>query len=341
MVGPLDMRVTDNMTAATLILGCLNGSIQIWKTNLSHLHFTLQQQFKAYPHYVRTIHIHHFKPVFVSASVHKQMKVWMLNDTAPPRLLQCFTLPDIVNAASFSSSGLLVVGCRDGVLRVYGGEPRLSLRSSVQVSGQIFSVAWSPSNQIAATFRSTISRDANYVQVWDSSFRTLFKFPQENIVWRNNGLVFASNNLLCSSGGYAQALYWYHLPIPTNKVMNVLVQKDMLPFCHDVLKIIITYLPVAPRVVDEQYSEGVGPVAMIGSKIMILSTRDYKFHFYNVGGNNNGPRLIASVSIRSCSCLAGICTGRGTELVIAFVSRKDSSVEILTVSQVWVVCVSP
>jgi len=46
----------------------------------------------------------------------------------------------------------------------------------------------------------------------------------------------------CYYGGVCDAnkVYWYHISKP--KVMKVFVEKDVLPFCRDVLKIIIQYL---------------------------------------------------------------------------------------------------
>jgi len=95
-------------------------------------------------------------------------------------------------------------------------EPLCSLLWSCKLSGPVSSVAWSPSNCIAACFRAPGYVRGNYgysVQVWDSIFhtRTVFKRKQ---CGSNNGLSFPSDDLVvCSVSSMARAnLYVYNVP---------------------------------------------------------------------------------------------------------------------------------
>ena len=113
-----------------------------------------------------------------------------------------------VLVAKYSLNGLLLTGCMGGMLRVYGVEPLCSLRWSCKVTGWFWSVAWSPTNRIAAVF---LSGDAYAVRVWDSAFHVLLEHRQDGALDSNNGIVFASDDLLLCSGQEAHTLYLYNI----------------------------------------------------------------------------------------------------------------------------------
>jgi len=237
----VDMRIWFNkeFNSAVLITAGIQGSIVVYSSPLSHaqsLQFTLRKRFQAHSNVILCVHFHYSKPLFVSSGYDNKVNVWNLKDITTPRLIQCLPHSQRVWSTKYSQSGLLLTASYAGVLRVYGKEPLFSLCWTFKTFSRIWSIAWSPSNRICAVFESGISY---VVQVWDSSFQTLFQLQQDSIC-NSDGVLFASNDLLLSAGGRANKLYWYHISKP--KVMKVF-EKDLLPFCRDVLKIIIQYLP--------------------------------------------------------------------------------------------------
>ena len=256
------MLSDEKSKSALLIVGDRQGCIHVYQTPISHaqrITFTLQRNFQAHTDEICSLHFHHHKPLFVSGADEKAVKVWNFTDITNPRLIKSLPHPDIVSSAEYSESGLLLTACDDDILRVYGQEPLFSLYWSFKTSDHVYSVGWSPCNRICASFNAGVY-NGMVVQVWDSSFQTIFKLKQNGVRYLN-GLVFASNDLLLSSGGIANKIYWYHMSKP--KVMKVFVEKDLLPFCRDVLKIIIKYLPFVTRVTYHKLPNYVGPVVCV------------------------------------------------------------------------------
>jgi len=242
----IDIRIIKDINAVILITGLNNGDIIIYKAPLSlhtgthtRMHFTAQHQFKAGQVHaghvpIYALHMHYHKTLFITASMYT-LKVWNFTHITAPRLMKIIRHKPRMNCAKYSQSGLIATGCNDFILRVYEKEPLYALRWSFKASGQIVSVAWSPSNRIAAAFEADM---LVAVRVWDSSFQPLFKFRKNRCFYGNCAVVFASNNLLMWSGHASNKVYWYHMSKP--KVMNVFTDTNVLPFCRDVLKIIIT-----------------------------------------------------------------------------------------------------
>jgi len=309
----LDMCALEDMKSVVLIIGYANGDASIYKTSLSrtqHLNFTLQHRWHAHNMDVAALHIHHNALRFVSGSYDTDVKVWNIEDITTPRLIKRLAHPNLHFSATYSPSGRIVTGCIDGVLRVYEQEPLLSLCWNFETPSYIYSVACSPSNRIAASFTSGIS---NVVQVWDSAFQTLFRLRQESVICRNNGLVFASNDLLISSGGASKKVYWYHMSKP--KVMDVFMEKNVLPFCRDVCKIIITYLPFVTHVTHHTLPNRVGAVTALNSQLAISSCRNGVLYLYE-----NKTRLLGSLPYYYAEALVTCvypCTGKRTGFVLA------------------------
>jgi len=317
--------------SVVLIVGGIHGSISVYNAALSHkaqgLQFTLRNGFQAHANCINGLHFHHHKRLFVSNSAGQVVKVWSFNDITTPRLIQCLPHPHSIRSAKYSQSGLILT-CGDNLLRVYGKEPLFSLCWSFQTSGYIYSVGWSPSNRICASFPS-----GNYgvVQVWDSSFQNIFKLQQNRVcVW--DGLVFGSNDLLMSSSG-ANRVYWYHISKP--KVMKVFLEKDVLPFCRDVMKIIIQYLPFDTRVTHDELPSTVGPVVALSSEVVGAQCADHMLRLYTVYGNE--PHLLARIPHKDCTSLATCvypCSGKETVCILASSDGTDVIVSVIT-SQVW------
>jgi len=266
----LDMRLCSDKESKSvlLIVGDKSGCVYLYQTPLSdsqRITFTLQRNLQAHTDAIHGLHFHPNKPRFVSASQDTDVKVWNFTDTTNPRLIKALPHPGGVWSAKYSQSGLLLTRCRDYTLRVYAKEPLFSLYWSFKASSHVFSVGWSPCNRVCACFCLGYS-NAMVVQVWDSSFQTIFKLEQIG-AYNWDGLVFASNDLLLSSGGRANKIYWYHMSKP--KVMKVFVEKDLLPFCRDVLKIIIQYIPIVTRVTREKLPNEVGTVVALSSEVCV------------------------------------------------------------------------
>ena len=332
----LDMRMCSDkekkLNCVVLICADCDGCISVHLSHTQRLNFTLRKRFHAHTAQINDLHFHRHKRLFVSASWDKAVKVWSFIDITTPTLIQCLPHPSWVCNAKYSQSGLLLTSCEDDVLRIYGKEPLFSLYWSFKTSGSVHSVAWSPSNRVCASFKSS---DSNVVQVWDSSFRTIFKLQQNDIyLW--DGLVFASNDLLMSSGGYANKVYWYHISKP--KVMKVFVEQDVLPFCCDVLKIIIQYLPFDTRVTHEELRNRVGPVVALSSEVAGAQCWDDTLRLYKVDGNE--PRLLASLPYECCDSLVTCvypCSGKETGFMLAssHIGSKKVNISFIT-SQVWI-----
>jgi len=179
---------TSNSAFAVLIVGDALGYIDLYQTPLfqsQRIKFTLQRRFQAHANQsVFSLHFHHHKPLFVSAAEDEYLKVWSFADITNPRLIKSLRHPDTVWDTRYSKSGLLLTACEDGTLRVYGQDPLFSLCWSCKISTMIYSLAWSPSNRICASFRAGVSYA---VQVWDSAFQTIFKLeqncPRYGLVW--------------------------------------------------------------------------------------------------------------------------------------------------------------
>jgi len=270
-VSALAIRLCSNklLTSILLIAGGFDGSVSVYKSPVSSaqcLHFTLQTRVQHSAEFIHFVHFHRCKPLFISAAYESKsmVKVWNYTDLANPRLIKSLPHPKLVLSAKYSESGLLLTGCDDGVIRVYGQEPLFSLCWSFQTSkysaSGVWSVCWSPCNRIGAIFA---AGDSCYVQVWDSSFQTIFKLQQ--YASPNKGLAFASNDLLISSGYDDNKVYWYQMSKP--KVMKVFVESNVLPFCRDVLKIVIEYLPFVTRVRSDNVGGEVGPVISLSSEV--------------------------------------------------------------------------
>jgi len=342
----LDMRLSDDRTTVTLITG-YNGDIQIYQSPRSHtqrLNFTLQCRFTADANasvLVSDLRIHPRKPLFITASRDDMLypsrydvKVWEFKDIAAPHLIKTIPHPSHVFNAMYSNSGLIATGCHDCQLRVYGKEPLLSLRWSFMVSGAIWSLAWSPSNRLAASFT---SGNSYAVQVWDSSFQTLFTLQQEEVLNGQQGLVFASNDLLMSSGGRSNSVYWYHMSKP--KVMSVFVEKDMLPFCRDVMKIIITYLPFDTHITHHTHPDYVGTVTALNSRLMLSSCYDGMLRVWKVHGIYS-PVILASLphhyNIHNKASCMTLSTGEETVFALASMYGNIVYISAITVPQVWI-----
>jgi len=322
------------LNCALLIIGETNGCIALYNTPLSrshvhrlHVKFTLCKRFQAHDKYVKDLHFHHRKALFVSASDDNRVKVWNYKQISTPRLIKCLPHPEYVGKVKYSESGLLLTVCDDNILRVYGKEPLFSLCWSFQTSGHIYMAGWSPSNRICAVFNARTL--GNYaVQVWDSSFQTIFKRTLHAV---HDDIVFASNDLLLCSGGYSNKIHWYHISKP--KVMKVFVEHDVLPFCKDVLKIIIQYLPYITRVTHDTFPHRAGPVAALSSEVVGVQCDDDMLHLYQVNGI--ARRLLVNVPHKDCNSLATCvypCGGKemGCMIVSFLYGRRNVKVSIIT-----------
>jgi len=332
----IDMRTNECNTAVILIAGQRNGDVSLYTAPIScqkqrqqqqRVQFTLRKQWHAHTCCVTCLHLHYSKPVFVSTSSDKTVKVQSIQDVTTPRLIKNLPHPEVCWCVKYSRSGLLLTCCDDGVIRVYDKEPLLSLRWTSQTLGDIYSVSWSPANRIAASVRS--ESFSYFVQAWDSSFCTLFKRAQENIVFRNNGLVFASNDLLICSGADSNMVCWYYMCKP--KIMSAL--KTSLPLCTDVLKIIITYLPLVTHMTNEPYSDTVGAVTALSSQLVCSSCEDDMLRIYKLHGNGNERCLLTSLSHKYCDYLVScVCPGKETGFLLASTGDRSKDVHVAVTS---------
>jgi len=200
------------------------------------------------------------------------------------------------------------------------------------------SVAWSPSNHLAASIAS-LKVDSLSVQVWDASFRTIFKLQQEGARQTNGGVVFASNDLLISSGCVSNQVYWYHMSKP--KVMNVFMETNVFPFCRDVTNIIIAYLPLVTHVTHDIHPKRVGDVMALSSQLVVSSCDDLMLRVFKVDGTEHC--LLGSFPIRRESkcmevCMYPIEQNHGFMLASAIIKANyTGSVDVsVTVSQVCI-----
>jgi len=318
----IDMRIfrclydeNSNKNAAAVIALCvgdLDGNISVYTSSLQHIHFTRQHIFHTHTQQVNAIHFHRSKPLFVSASNDKNVKVWRYDHKCAPRLITCLDLPSRVYSCRYSQSGLLLTGGASGFLGVYGEEPAFSVCWSFKAPNDIDSVAWSPSNRIAAGYR--LSSYAYAVRIWDSSFKTIFIHKQKDLFFGNYCLAFPSDNLLISSGGTENKLYCCHMSTP--KVMNTL---SVLPFCRDVLKIVIAYLPLVTRVTHIRYPSVIGAVKAFSSQIMASTCSDNVLRVHKLHKNQLFLMARLPYPELQCQCLAS-CPYPGTDIgfVIAY-----------------------
>jgi len=208
------MRPTEDMTGAILITGLFNGDVCIYRTPLSYtkpIEFQLLKRFHPHTDWVSAISIHPTKPLFVTAGFHDhKVKIFVFGEVSNPLLIKCIEHPSVVGSVKYSHSGLLLTGCSFGFLHVYDVEPLCSLLWYCELPGSIGSVAWSPSNHIAASFH-LAAAGGGAVRVWDSAFHTLFEHKQRDIVVGNYGLLFASDDLLICAGNDSNNLYSYNI----------------------------------------------------------------------------------------------------------------------------------
>jgi len=309
-------------SSVVLIVGDHSGRISLYTSPLSPtqpLHFTLRKRFQAHANGgIMGLHLHYHKSLCVS-HYRKDVKVWNFEDIAAPRLIHCLPQGSWVVSVKYSESGLLLTACvssYNSVLHVYGKEPQFSLCWSYKIAGQVFSMAWSPSNRIGAVLH---TGDSYAVQIWDSSFQTICKLKQDNICALDNALVFASNDLLMYSGGDSNKVYWYHISKP--KVMKVFLDTGVLPFCRDVLKIIRQYLPLVTRVTHNKLPDNVGRVVSLSSEVVGAQCRDDKLHLYKVDVNE--PRLLAALPLPHhfwaplATCVYPCSSGKETLFILA------------------------
>jgi len=323
-----DVRSITDATAV-LITGHTNGAVGIYQFPLSHtqpLKFILQHRFQCHNIIIDALHIHRSEFRLVTAGADTDVKVWDIKDVTTPRLIKCIPHPCPVWCCVYSESGLIATGCNDGTLRVYNEEPLLSLRWSVNTSGFVRSLAFSPSNRLAASFRS------DTVQVWDSSFQTIFKHQQERALW--GSIVFASNDLLLSSCERSHKMYCYHMSKP--KVMSVFM--NVFPFCRDVMNIVITYLPVVTRITHHVLPNEVGAVTSLNSTLAVSSCADNWLRIYEDDGKQS--RLLGRVSLTHAEFMSACVypfAGKETGFVIASSYFGDSQVYVtIIVPQVWI-----
>jgi len=277
----LHMRAIDDndMTALLLLTGLFNGDIAIYRSPLSHaqlIEFTLLQCFHAHNGCITVLHIHPTKLMFVSASP-DGVKIWGLKDVThtTPQLIQYIKLiPNCVQSAKLSHIDMLLTGCDNGVIRVRDVKPPCSLRWICHLPGGIYSVAWSPSSsRIAASFHTSSAAGMCGVQVWDSTFRTLFKHLGQHGAYCNNfGMSFASDDLLICSGYTSRRMYAYN--IQTSK-------GAIYPHSDDVFAV----------------------MSSLSLQIVCASCCDGTMRIYEVLHNESALRLLETLYHRNCTSL--------------------------------------
>jgi len=176
---------------------------------------------------------------------------------------------------------------------------------------------WSPSNRIAALLICTTwNADFGFVQVWDPLFHTIFKYPLQEGYYLSGSLVFASNHLLLCSGGVSNSSYWYHI-LDKRTIANELRHIDM-PFCREVIQIILTYLPIVTHITRDTVNS-VGPVAVLNSELVAVLCGESKLCIYKVHGNE--PCLCATLPhkyIDAINCFASCAyPGKDGEFLLA------------------------
>jgi len=319
--------------AAVLITGDTNGVITIYQSPLSttrkpFARFTLQQRFYAHfnGHPIHDIQFHPSNPLFVSACTDKSVKIWKLKDVSVfQRLVKSLPHPRRVFSSKYSPSGLLLTACNQ-MIRMYGPAPKCSLRWSFKTSGHEPSVAWSSSNRFAA---SSHKGDTYIVRVWNSACRTIFKHRHTAIFPLGYyKLTFVSNDLLISSGSRPCDLYCYHIPISKRKLMKIFINNTALPFCRDVLKIILTYIPVETYVPRDAAPESacftscVRSAVSLSSRMFATCVRD-KLRIYQLRGSKLS--LAQSLSFHHFSAMTSYCysnDGTDTAFVLACAEVK-------------------
>jgi len=169
--------------AAILIVGLCNGEVIIYNALLSTsttttssttqcIQFTLLKCLRAHNDVTTSLHFHRSRLLFASASLDADVKVWSLNNMKRPRLIKRLWHVSPVCCVRYSQSGNLLTGCLHGWLRVFEPEPLFSLRWKFHGAQPVRSVAWSPSNGIAASFGFKHLRDIGFIQVQDSTVAT-------------------------------------------------------------------------------------------------------------------------------------------------------------------------
>jgi len=243
---------------------------------------------------------------FLGAS-DRNVGVWKIEEMKSgncAHLIASLTHPETVYCAKYSSSGMILTGCDDGVIRLYDPEPLFSLRWKFKGQGNgrvtVESVAFSPSNRIAASFRFRQNVQINFVtehsakycsfmvQVWDSSFRTLFKYEPKRV---NLKLTFASNEVLVACGH--GTVVWYNVSNSYSEVKY------------------------------SDYPTTALAVAKLHGGFVAVSYSADELHVYKVDGNQ--VYLLRRFPLGVCKCLASLLhSGIDAGFVLACVPWLDS-----------------
>ena len=310
---------SDDRDCVVLMTGCHSGHVAIYLSHPLHIQFKLHHRFKAHDEKVAVLHIHPLKSLFVSASKPYINNVyiwsWRVSNMKNPVLIKTLPQPSQVLTAQFSKSGLLLTGCLDGTLRVYEKEPLYAIRSSLALGGFVHAVSWSPSNRIAATYaRFTNNRRSGSVtQIWTSSFETLFRHTHNA---RLSGVVFTSSDaLLCSLSSDSISTVSV---LSKDALLKAFISTNSLPFCTDVLKIIVTYLAGTATITDTPVPEKWYRFVPISSQTVAAFCMDDKLRLYKVADNK--ASLLGSVEFVHTGPMA-VCPFRGMkELLMMLVS---------------------